>query len=190
MSRSLRVTSQAARKNRITRDPPWRASLDSPPAAARTAVGTARAAIPRPAESSISRPFRSITARSAIGSIVSRSCVVRSTMQPCSRRPDSRCCSATVAASSRPVNGSSSSTSRGSCSSARSSARRWRMPREKPGTGSSRRSRQAGALERRVDATLEARHAVHPAEEPQVLRCRELRIEVEIVAEQADARAQ
>ena len=43
-----------------------------------------------------------------------------------------------TARSSRPVNGSSSSTSRGSCSSARSSASRCRMPRENADTSSSR----------------------------------------------------
>ena len=88
------------------------------------------------------------------------------------------------------MNGSSSSTSRGSCSSARSSARRWRIPREKPEHGIVAPGRQARALERGVDPALDVRHAVHAAEETQVLCRRELRIEVEVVAEQADARAE
>ena len=53
-----------------------------------------------------------------------------------SRRPRraarSRSATTPTARSSRPVNGSSSSTSRGWCSSARSSASRCRMPRENP----------------------------------------------------------
>ena len=60
-----------------------------------------------------------------------------------SRDPQAGVRSANVAASSSPVKGSSSRTSRGSCSNARSSARRCRMPRENLPAGSSRCSRPA-----------------------------------------------
>ena len=52
-----------------------------------------------------------------------------------------------TARSSSPVNGSSSSTRRGSCSSARSSARRCRIPRENP-----TRRRRPGRTDRRTGA--------------------------------------
>ena len=56
--------------------------------------------------------------------------------------------SAAADAWSSPVNGSSSRISRGWCSSARSSATRWRMPREKPDDRSCGALAEAGPLER------------------------------------------
>ena len=64
------------------------------------------------------------------------------------------------------------------------------MPRENPATVSSRRSarpaRSSAASTRRSTSV----ERVDLREEAQVLRGGELRIEIEVVAEQADARAQ
>ena len=102
--------------------------------------------------------------------------------------PRSRSATTPTARSSRPVNGSSNSTSRGPCSSARSSASRWRMPRENPPTASSPRSARPARVERRVDQRARV-EAVELGEERQVLPRRQLGIQVQLVREQADAGA-
>ena len=89
------------------------------------------------------RPWRNINARSRRPSTVSRSWVTTSTMRPSVLSNESRCMRAATADSSSPVNGSSSKTSRGVCSSARSSASRCLIPRENPSTTSSARSLSA-----------------------------------------------
>src|ERR1043166_1252333 len=88
------------------------------------------------ATASSMRPSRRNSASSSRPSARSRSCVARMTMAPSSRKPRSRATSAAVDASPSPVNGSSGSTRRGAWISERSSATRWRMPREKLEIGS------------------------------------------------------
>ena len=111
-------------------------------------------------------------------------------MAPLVAQPAQPRTSAAADASSRPVNGSSSSTRRGSWISARSSATRCRMPREKLATGSSARSAETRARERRSAAACACGCAVEAGEEREVLARGQLGIEKEVVAEDADAAAQ
>ena len=92
--------------------------------------------------------------------------------------------------SSRPVNGSSSSTSRGSWSSARSSASRWRSPRENPAARSFARAVRRAAASAFATRAAGSAMPYKPGEERQVLGGREIAVEKQIVAEHADPGSQ
>ena len=102
--------------------------------------------------SATSRPLTSTTTRGAMRSTSGRTCDETSTVRPSS--PSRRISSTTWrrCTGSRPLSGSSSSSSSGSCTSAWASLTRWRMPFEKPPTrrsAASSRPTVASALGRR-----------------------------------------
>ena len=178
--RSLRAMSQAAREDAHRRA-----------ASAERARGSARAAC---------RPRPAIAARRALGEAdraideaVRALEVVRGHHDDRARAREARAAAPTSSAadsSSRPVNGSSSSTSRGSCRSARSSASRWRSPRENPRHAIVRAIGQARRRERLVDARLDGRRRRTGVRRTEVLARREIAVEKQVVAEHADAPAQ
>src|SRR6185503_2722320 len=80
-------------------------------------------------------PFTSATVRVIPGTTRSRSCEMTSVAAPRPRASSSRAFSVAAPSSSRPAYGSSRMSTRGSGRSARMSATRWSIPREKRSTG-------------------------------------------------------
>ena len=112
------------------------------------------------------------------------------TIAPPAFKPWRRATSAAADASSRPVNGSSSSTRPGWWISARSRATRWRIPRENVDTGSSARSARPARSSAARGGAAAVGDVVQAGKEGQVLARGQFGIEEEIVPEDADARPQ
>ncbi|CAN5156046.1 hypothetical protein BH24ACT10_BH24ACT10_06750 [soil metagenome] len=112
--------------------------------------------------SATSRPLTTTSTRSAIRSTSARMCEDTSTVRPCSPSRRMRSTSARRCAGSRPLSGSSMSSTSGSCTRACASRTRCRIPLEKPAT---RRSAAASS------PTVDSAWAVAPSTSP-TRRCR------------------
>ena len=92
-----------------------------------------------------------------------------------------------MARSSSAVNGSSSSSTSGSCRNARPTARRWRMPRENSRARPSRTRAETHALQHFIGALAGIGQAVEPPEQRQVFDRGELVVERDAMPQNADA---